>query len=197
MSSKLFFSIIILVITLTSLGLSACNTLTSPAVPSVVPAISAQVSAPAPSKPVWFGIALTDVRTGKTFSMNDFAGKVVLIETMAQWCPNCIFQQAENRNVRELLGNPTDLILISLDVDSHEDEPSLKKYTDDFGFDWLFAVTPLEVARALGNLYSVEYLNPPLDPMMVIDRAGNVHQLPYGSKSADALKSTIAPYLQK
>jgi hypothetical protein len=25
-----------------------------------------------------------------TFIMNDFAGKVVLLETMAMWCPNCI-----------------------------------------------------------------------------------------------------------
>jgi len=128
--------------------------------------------------------------------MNDFAGKVVLIETMAQWCPNCIFQQAENRNLRKLLASPADLILVSLDVDTHEDAPTLKKYMDDFGFDWFFAVTPLQVARALGNLYSAEYLNPPLDPMLVIDRAGNVHQLPYGPKSADALKSTVAPYLQ-
>jgi cytochrome oxidase Cu insertion factor (SCO1/SenC/PrrC family) len=153
MKTNIFFPINILMIILTSSLLSACNTLTSPAVPSAVPAdsASAQVTAPTASKPDWFGIALTDVRTGKAFTMNDFAGKVVLIETIAQWCPSCIFQQAENRNLRKLLGNPADLILVSLDVDTHEDEPSLKKYTDDFGFDWFFAVTPLEVAREIGR----------------------------------------------
>ena len=35
------------------------------------------------SKPDWFDIPLTDVQTGETFTINDFAGKVVLLETMA------------------------------------------------------------------------------------------------------------------
>ncbi len=94
------------------------------------------------------------------------------------------------------LGRPDDLVAISLDVDMKEDSASLKKYVDYFGFDWRFAVAPLEVARALGNLYSAEYLNPPLEPMLIIDRSGNVYGLPYGFKSANALKNTLAPYLQ-
>jgi len=121
----------------------------------------------------------------------------VLIETIAQWCPNCLFQQGETRNLRQQLGNPADLILISLDVDTHEDEASLKKYTADFGYDWRFAVAPLEVARALGNQYSAEYLNPPLEPMLLIDPQGNVHQLPYGPKKADTLQQNLEPYLAK
>src|SRR5262249_587050 len=151
-------------ILLTSQILTGCGSTASPALPT----ISAGATAPG-----WFKIAMTDVRTGKTFTINDFAGKVVLIETIAQWCPNCLFQQVETRNLRQQLGNPEDLILISLDVDVHEDEASLKKYTSDFGYDWRFAVAPLEVARAFGNLYSAEYLNPPLDPMLLIDRQGN------------------------
>jgi len=199
MYTKISLQTTLFAVMLTSFLLSACNTPASSAVPSVVPAnsASAQVATPTPGKPDWFGIALTDVRTGKTFSINDFAGKVVLIETMAEWCPNCIFQQAETRNLRKLLGNPEDLVLISLDVDTHEDEASLKKYTEEFGFDWRFAVAPLQVARALGNLYSAEYLNPPLNPMLIVDRKGNVYGLPYGPKSADALKTTVAPYLQQ
>jgi thiol-disulfide isomerase/thioredoxin len=145
----------------------------------------------------WVKIKMTDVRTGQTFSMNDFAGKVVLIETMAQWCPNCIFQQAETRKMSKQLGNPEDLILISLDVDLHEDEASLKKYTEDFGFEWRFAVASLEVDRALGNLYNAEYLNPPLEPMLLIDRQGNAHQLEYGQKEADKLQKIVEPYLVK
>jgi hypothetical protein len=123
--------------------------------------------------------------------------KVVLIETIAQWCPNCIFQQAETRKLRQQLGNPEDLILISLDVDVHEDEASLKKYAADFGYDWRFAVAPLGVARAIGNLYSAEYLNPPLDPMLLIGRRGDVYQLPYGMKDAEMLQKTLEPYLAK
>ncbi len=139
---------------------------------------------------------LTDVRTGQTFTINDFAGKVVLIQTMAEWCSNCAYQQHEVTNMHTLLGRPDDVVSISLDVETKEDAASLKKYVDYFGFDWRFAVAPLEVTRALGNLYSAEYLNPPLEPMLIIDRNGDVYGLPYGFKSADALRNTLAQYLQ-
>jgi cytochrome oxidase Cu insertion factor (SCO1/SenC/PrrC family) len=187
---RFLFRMSVLAFMLTGLVLTACTA------PAVTPAPAAAPALASTPKPDWFDLPLTDVRTGQTFKINDSAGKVVLIETIAEWCPSCIFQQAETRSARKLLGSPPDLVLISLDVDLHEDAASLKQYTEDFGFDWQFAVAPLEVARALGNLYSAEYLNPPLDPMLLIDRQGKVTPLPYGPKSADALKNTVAPYLQ-
>ncbi|HSB02322.1 MAG TPA: redoxin family protein [Anaerolineales bacterium] len=147
------------------------------------------------SRPDWFSISLTDAQTGKTFTINDFAGKVVLLETMAMWCPNCLFQANEVRKLHKLLGNPDDLISVSLDVDLNEDEDALREYVQEFGFEWRFAVAPLLVDRALGNLYSAEYLNPPLSPMMIIDRDGNVHHLEYGEKDAETLKKDLEPYL--
>jgi thiol-disulfide isomerase/thioredoxin len=192
MDTKTFFRTSFVAVLLISQLLSACGPTASPA----LPAISASATVPS-AIPDWFKFAMTDVRTGKTFTISDFAGKVVLIETIAEWCPNCLFQQGETRKMSRQLGNPEDLVLISLDVDSHEDEASLKKYTDDFGFEWRFAVAPLEVQRAMGNLYNAEYLNPPLEPMLLIDRQGNAHQLPYGQKEADALQKIIEPYLAK
>jgi cytochrome oxidase Cu insertion factor (SCO1/SenC/PrrC family) len=145
--------------------------------------------------PEWFDMELTDVQTGETFTMNDYAGKVVLLETMAIWCPNCTVQNNEVRELHKLLGHPQDLISVSLDVDVNEDAASLKEYASKYGFDWRFAVAPLGVARALGNLYTAQYLNPPLAPMLVIDRQGNVHHLEYGLKKAEALQKFIEPYL--
>lgn len=171
----------IFIVILISLLLGACGTATT--APTEV------------SRPDWFSIPLTDVRTGETFTINDFAGKVVLLETMAMWCPNCTVQANEVRNLHELLENSEDLISVSLDVDVNEDEASLKEYVQEFGFEWRFAVAPLEVARALGNLYTAQYLNPPLSPMMMIDREGNVHHLEYGLKKADALEKYLEPFL--
>lgn len=150
---------------------------------------------PASTAPEWFALEMTDVRTGESFSVDDFAGKVVLIETMAQWCPTCLQQEDEVRTLHELLGEPEDLVSISLDVDLNEDEASLKEYAATWGYDWRFAVSPLLVSRALGNLYSAQYLNPPLAPMLVIDRDGNAIQLPYGVKSAATLRKLLDPYL--
>jgi cytochrome oxidase Cu insertion factor (SCO1/SenC/PrrC family) len=195
MTAKVFsraavFTATVLTLALTGFLLSACTT--SPVPPTSVPTAVA-TSAP---KPEWFSIPLTDVRTGQTFTMNDFAGKVVLIQTIVQWCSSCAYQQHEVSMMKTLLGQRDDLISISLDVDLKEDAVSLKKYVDHFGFNWYFAVAPLEITRALGNLYSAEYLNAPLEPMLIIDRSGNVYGLPYGFKNANALSNTLGPYLK-
>jgi thiol-disulfide isomerase/thioredoxin len=129
--------------------------------------------------------------------MNDYAGKVVLLETIAIWCPNCIIQATQVKKLHDALGNPEELISVTLDVDSHEDESMLKEYASSYRLDWHFAVAPLLVERALGNLYSAEYLNPPLSPMLIIDRDGNVHQLDYGIKDAETLQKLVEPYLTK
>ena len=160
-------------------------------------ATSVTVAATPPAKPDWFNIEMTDVRSGQTFSMNDFSGKVVLLQTMAEWSINCTNQQAEMKKLESLEGNSKDLVLISLDTSLHEDAASLKEYADTLGFDWYFAISPLEVDRALSNLYDGEYMNPPLAPMLFIDRQGKVYGLPFGQliKGAVSLQKTLAPYL--
>ena len=166
---------------------SACASFTTPE-PGIV-------SATPETTPAWFDMELIDVQTGETFTMNDYAGKVILLETMAIWCPNCTMQGNEVRNLHKALGNPDDLISVSLDVDINEDNEALKEYAYGFGFDWHFATAPLEVARALGNLYTAQYLNPPIAPMLIIDRDGNVHHLEYGIKDAETLQKAVEPYL--
>ena len=184
MRTKTFIRSLVLTLILTSMLLTACD-----------PSASTQTSEPGTDTPEWFDIELTDVQTGETFAMNDYAGKVILVETMAMWCPNCTVQANEVRKLHELLGNPDDLVSVSLDVDVNEDALSLKEYSEGYGFGWHFAIAPVEVARALGNLYSAQYLNPPLSPMLIIDREGNVHHLEYGKKTAESLQKSLEPYM--
>jgi peroxiredoxin len=147
--------------------------------------------------PDWFNVELTDVNTGKTFRIADFQGKVILLETMAIWCPTCTHQQQEIQALHEMLGERDDFVSVSLDVDSNESEDMLKAYAAQNGFDWKLAVAPLEVSRALGNLYSAEYLNPPLAPMMIINPQGQVFGLPFGGvKKATNLKPTLETYFK-
>ncbi|HET9914704.1 MAG TPA: TlpA disulfide reductase family protein [Anaerolineales bacterium] len=182
---KKFSCFSLALISLWVLILSACTQepVVTPATPTVTPD--------------WFNMELTDVQTGETFTMNDYAGKVVLLETMAMWCPSCLLQAGQVQKLHEVLGNPEDLISVSLDVDVNEDVASLKSYAVEYGLDWHLAVAPLEVARALGNLYTAQYLNPPLSPMLIIDREGNVHHLEYGLKKVETLQKIVEPYLAK
>jgi peroxiredoxin len=179
---------------LAGLVLAACQ-VSPPETPPESPAADVVYAREQAGKWDWFGIEMTDVQTGGTFSMKDFSGRVVLVETMAIWCPNCTLQANEVRKLHDLLRDPDDLISVTLDVDVNEDAASLKKYAQEFGFEWRFVVAPREVARALGNLYSAQYLNPPLSPMLLIDRQGDVHLLEYGTKSADALLEFVEPFL--
>lgn len=144
--------------------------------------------------PEWFYMPLIDAKNGETFTINDFKGKVILVETMAIWCPNCLVQANEVRKLHTLLDDD-DLISVTLDVDINEKTEDLKSYVEEFGFDWYFAVAYLDVARALGNLYGANYLNPPLSPMLLIDRTGEGHKLEFGHKKAEELLSFVQPFL--
>lgn len=147
--------------------------------------------------PTWFSAELTDVRTGETFAIQDYKGKVVLVENMAIWCSNCLRQQKQVKELKALLGERDDFLSLGLDIDPNEDGDSLKSYTEQNGFDWAYAVAPAEVAREISNLYGAQYLNPPSTPMFIIDRSGQVHLLPFGLKDAQSLLEALQPFLDE
>jgi thiol-disulfide isomerase/thioredoxin len=146
-------------------------------------------------EPAWFRIPMKNVNTGQTFTIHDFKGKVVLVEVMATWCPNCLAQEEQVNQLHAMLSDPEDFVSVSLDTDLNEDETLLGKYLHQWQFPWYFAIAPLPVDHDLGNLYNAEYLNPPLAPMLLIDRRGIVFGLPYGIKTAEDMKKTIQKYL--
>lgn len=144
--------------------------------------------------PAWLGIALTNVNTGQTFTLNDFNGKVVLVENLAMWCPNCKKQQMQVKALHELLGMNKDLISIGLDIDANENAVDLKTYTKNNGFDWIYAVAPAALTREIGKLFGDQFLNPSSTPIVIIDRKGEAHPMPFGIKSAEELKKFIEPF---
>jgi peroxiredoxin len=147
--------------------------------------------------PAYFSTPLTDASSGKTFKLEDFKGKVVLVETMAQWCTNCMQQQRQVVDLHAKLGQRQDFVSVGLDIDPHENLVTLKDYVKRNGFDWLYAVSPADMSRQLGNLYGDQFLNPTAAPMLIIDKHGQVHPLPFGIKSADNLMKALQPYLNE
>ena len=78
--------------------------------------------------PDWFSTSLSDVSTGMDFKINGFQNKVVLVETMATWCPNCLDQQKQIQAYLNAAGMNDQLQVVSLDIDMHEDSALLKSY---------------------------------------------------------------------
>ena len=145
--------------------------------------------------PAWYSTSLTDVTTGESFKINDIKGKVVLVETMAIWCSNCKKQQVQLNILHDLLGERDDFVSIGLDIDMNENAADLKKYVESNGFNWLYAVATTEVIQDISRNYGDQFLNPPSTPMLVIDRHGEAHPLPFGIKSAEELQKFIQPFL--
>ena len=133
----------------------------------------------------------------KSFSINGLKGKVILVETMAAWCSNCLQQQKQVKELHSLLGNTTDLVSIGMDIDPNEDDAVLSNYVKNQGFDWVYTVASAEVAREIGKLYGDQFLNPPSTPILIIDRQGNAHPLPFGIKDAATLKEAVQPFLDE
>jgi len=147
--------------------------------------------------PAWYFASIKDVSTGKTFTINDFKGKVILVEAMAIWCPTCLQQQEQVKAFHSLLGQRDDFVSIGLDIDPNENSTSLKSYVENNGFDWLYAVSAANVSRELSSLYGNQFLNPPSTPIVIIDRRGKAHPTPFGLKSADDLKKLVQPLLDE
>jgi hypothetical protein len=147
--------------------------------------------------PAWYSVSLTDVNTGEAFTINDLKGKVVLVETMAVWCSNCLKQQTQVKALHASLGERDDFVSIGFDIDPNEDADQLKTFTGTNGFDWTYTISPVDVSAEFASLYGGQFLNPPSTPMLIIDRHGVAHPLPFGIKSADDLMKALQPYLDE
>ena len=145
--------------------------------------------------PTWLDYKFTDAVTGETFSISGFKGKVVLVETMAMWCSNCMKQQIQVRELHELLGERDDFIGIGIDVDLNEDLAMLATYVQKNDFSWLYSVASTEVLAGIQDSLGGQFLNPPSTPIVLFDKEGTAHALPFGIKSADELLSFVEPFL--
>ncbi len=148
--------------------------------------------------PAWFETEFVNVNSGETFRIADLKGKVVLVETMATWCSNCLKQQKQVKALHEMLGDMNaDLVSVGVGIDINENADMLKSYVQKQGFDWYYTIATAEVANEFGNLYGTQFLNPPSTPILLIDRSGEVHVLPFGIKDAASLKDAVLPLLEE
>lgn len=142
-------------------------------------------------RPAWQKIALTNARTGESFTLADFEGKTVFVEPMATWCSNC---RRQLNNVREasyqLAGD--DVVLVALSVETNIDDATLADYANSQGFDWLFAVITPELLGELADEFGRAIANPPATPHFIIRADGTSTDLVTGIEPAAQILSQIA-----
>ena len=141
--------------------------------------------------PAWQTLTLTDARTGESFTLADFAGKTVFVETMATWCPNCRQQLANVKSAAER-ADGAQVVFIAISVETDLAAETLAQYADDNGFGWTFAVATPELVQALGATFGPTIANPPATPHFLIHPDGSHSELVTGFESGDAILAALA-----
>lgn len=152
---------------------------------STAPAEDGRASAGHP----WLETELTDVLSGETFRLAEFAGRLVVVESMAVWCPLCTTQQKHLAAARSTWGE--EVIVVSLDTDPAEDAEILRRHAQSHGFDWLWAVAPREMSAQLSATFGPEILSAPSTPIFWLDEQLEPHLLPFGIKPAAELLARV------
>lgn len=136
--------------------------------------------------PEWTRLPLTDVRTGDSFTLADFAGKTVLVHGMATWCAPCHEAQA---NLRDNVIPQADenYVFISLSVESGISDADLLAYAEDDDFDWTFAVLTPEALAALTREFGAGIVTPPVRPHFIIGPTGELSSMMRGEARPERL----------
>lgn len=154
----------------------------APASPTPGPAATALAGRP------WATATLTDVATGEAFTIADFAGRTVFVETMAIWCTKCRAQQG--RFTEALAGlDPATIAYVVLTVEPAETSEDLARYRVERGFTGTYAVAGRDVSSALADEFGANVLNPPSVPVIVVSPDGVV-SFGTGGESVDEIVAT-------
>ena len=102
---------------------------------------------------------------GSQVSINDFPGKILVINSWAAWCPFCVEELPAFRDLQELF--PDDIAVIA--IDRQESLSTAKNYTDNAGISdaYTFLLDPKDsFYRSIGGFSMPETL--------FVDSEGNV-----------------------
>ena len=129
--------------------------------------------------------SLTDIMSTEQFTLSDFAGQKVLVQTFAVWCTKCKRQQIQLAELREEIGD--NVVIVSLDVDPNESVETVKTHISENGYDWYVAIAPPEFTQMLMKSFGNVVVIAPAVPMILINEEGDTRLLRRGVKSADKL----------
>ena len=153
------------------------------AAPSEAPTPNAAATALAGR--AWATAELTDVATGEPFTIADYAGKTIFVESMAIWCSNCRAQQGRFKEALAQL-DPDTVAYVVLTVEAAETGEDLARYKESQGFTGTYAVAGTEVARALADDFGSNAINPPSVPLVLVTPDGEV-TFKTGGESVDEI----------
>lgn len=129
---------------------------------------------------------------GSTFSIDDFAGEPVFVETFATWCSTCRRQLGSTQQAAVDAGD--DAVFLILSVETSIDPARLATYAAEEGFaDLRFGVLDEQGLAAFAEVFGRSVLNPPSTPKFRVTADGAVSGLTTGLESAEEILATLPP----
>ena len=114
-------------------------------------------------------VALKDL-DGKPIARDDFAGRVVVVEFWATWCPPCRGTLAWLGDLKKRFGDRLAVVAVAIE----SEEAGVRKVSGDLGIPITWAMGSPEIARAFGDIGG-------LPTLFLFDRSGRRVETFYGA----------------
>jgi thiol-disulfide isomerase/thioredoxin len=148
----------------------------------------------AEAAPAWMSAELTDACSGETFTLADFAGKTMYVESMATWCPPCRDQLARVKEAAAQIPaderEETVFVALSSEVDLPRE--TLAEYAASNDFPFIFAVMPAEMLQAMADDLGQEIAVPPATPHLIVAPDGTIGALRTGGEAPEEILAGLA-----
>ena len=125
---------------------------------------------------------------GKKITLENFKGKVLVITSMAAWCPSCIIEAKNIRPVYKEM-DKSKVEFLSIDIDPSENRERLSSFKSEYGTPWLY--TTREDGQDVINKYGLVSF----DHTYVIDKDGKISFIDKGITSSKTMREEIEKVL--
>ncbi len=161
----------------------ACSLITSAmGLPPATAAANSPTSGPPDTAPPW---SLKDL-DGRTVTSGDLAGKVVLVDFWATWCPPCRMMIPGLVQLQEKYRG-CGLVIVGISLDEGG-APDVKAFNEKFQMNYLSLLGDAAVVEAFGGVSGIP-------TSFLIDRSGRIVNRHTGYLAEDKLEAEILPLL--
>jgi thiol-disulfide isomerase/thioredoxin len=123
---------------------------------------------------------------GKTFKLEDYKGKVLLVNLWATWCPPCIKEMPEIQRLSDEIKENFQAVSIT-NFDEENSEEQVKKFLADKKFTYQQGIAEKNVMSALVKQAKIEAI--PVN--FVITKDGKISKTLIGGKKYEEFKSAV------